>query len=265
MVGVTASGEQPLKLELGLGAARLRHLLEKLNSRPKQQQRFLEHLRQQLELSNPAQGAIQAIRTYSETWKIQNGLKGIDKPTRKLVGAIYLPPLELVRRLEDEAAGTASPLKADLLDVADVVLDLEAESCREACSEVIDQYAFKSKALRLDCKGSKQTGSLVVAELPAGTWHLLVRIKGAEASHPATWTLGNGKPKTLSANGLPTGGWVWVSSRAGYPVSTVTTGEARHLQIFCDEHPVEVDQIWLSKNQGELPYDNAPRVQTQTQ
>ncbi len=269
LFGVTPEGEYALAPgELGpIGGARLTHLLSKLERDPKRRDRFLETIAAKRRERFPDAAELSAIRMRKKTWRIQQGLKGIDKPRSKLVDAIYFPPASLRARLQQEAEGSA-PVEGPLAAAGDLVIDLDEAHCRAGCRRTLDRYAHEGAALSLTPTAEEHGAAEVELEIPAGNYRVFVRTRTAAPrgkdrfavfidDRPLSKKLGFGNQKAA----LGADGYVWVSKGMAYrPVGyREKTGGKRTLRIAGGRGALVVDQIWLSRTQQELPSENRAR------
>jgi hypothetical protein len=160
-----------------LSGARLRHLHNKLKRQRSRREKFLSTVARRYDGWSAERGwpTLQAVRTYSEVWKIQSDLAGIDRPKRRLESSIYLPPVSLLDRLEAERAHTARPLAPRLLPTGDLALEFGEEHCRRGCREVDEELAGARRAIELAPVGGKPASATLELTLPAGRWNLFVR------------------------------------------------------------------------------------------
>lgn len=270
VLGVTPDGEYPLGPdELGpLRGARLTHLLSKLSSDRKRLRSFLLVLVEQRRKRMPHAPELVGIRVRRQSWRIQQNLKGIDKPKSKLVQTLYLPPEQLQSRLREEELVRAAVLPPIEVE-GDIVVDLEEQHCLSGCEPVNDRYAHRGAAVSLE---SSPTDSAVVElelDIPKGSYQVLVRVRTSAPpgqdgfsvhidGKPMSKKLGFGHHKSA----LPANGWVWVSKGMPYPAVRhhERAGGKHTLRIIVDRGDFVIDQLWLSKSQRELPGENRART-----
>jgi hypothetical protein len=271
--GVSDTGEFELADGmLPVGGARLRHLNARLARAKGRQRDFAARIQSRYEARREESGwpVLQAVRAYTETWKIRAGLKGIDAPKRRMTGTVYFPPRSLAERAESERAGNASPAKPRATADADRVVDLDAQACVAGCEAFDDPLAASGRALRLSARGGKDgdPATLTVSlPLPAGTWSLLVRMR--------TPTRGGSDRLSVRVDGelvtgksglgnyeraLGTGAFIWASSAPGErALAFDVEGASPHtIELESSRRRVEVDQLWLAHGRRELPTWNEP-------
>src|SRR5690606_23778673 len=97
---------------------------------------------------------LSAIRSYRRTWRVQAGLKGIERPHKKLhkTYAAFCP--ERIARLKAEAAGKSPPPPPQATQPGDVVLEAESARIGGNARPVTDEYAHGGQALEL--RGKRQ-------------------------------------------------------------------------------------------------------------
>jgi hypothetical protein len=264
--GVSDQGEFELQSAqtAPIAGARLRHLNEKLESQPRRQAGFLRHVQANYEAQRAAEGwpVLQAIRSYTETWRIRPGLAGIEKPARKLSGSLYLPPITLLDRLEAERTGKAPPLPPHPRPDGDRVFEFAPESCESGCEDVSDANSSGAHAVR--ASGGAHLSQDV--QLDAGTWYLFLRLRGtAGGADKLTVAIDGGKVSGKGGAGnfahtLGTDAWVWASHEPGAVPLQITVNDAgtHPLTIDVPQGGIELDQVWFSRAQRELPIFNEP-------
>lgn len=267
--GVSDQGEFELADDmLPVGGARLRHLNEKLHRNEKRRARFAAQIQQRYEARRKPNGwpALQAVRAYKETWKIRGGLEGIDRPKRRLVASMYLPPPTLVERLALERASEAPVAAPRRAPEGDVVVELAARACVTGCEAFGDRYAAANEALRLTAREDAAMVS-VPLDLEPGEYSLLVRMrtpKGKDRGRLRPVVDGHllrEKPWVGDyESALGRGAWVWASASPGSKALRLDTTEGRlhDLRLELPHGAVELDQVWLSRAQRELPTWNEP-------
>jgi hypothetical protein len=268
VLGVTEHGEFRLSDEqtAPFRGARLNSINHRLEREPGRQRRFLEQLAAKYERRRARAGwpVLQAIRSYTEAWRMRPRLRGMDTPERKLTRATYLPPSPLLARLAAEAAGRAPPPEARPVASGDLAFDLGAVHCDVGCTPVPDSQAAGSAAIELvPPTGGLATCSLHVSA-PPGRYALFARLRPAAApgADSVTVELDGEAPRGGSVLGghreyLPDAGFVWVSSAPGQPALLLELRASEgHTLTFRAASRVVLDQIWLSASARELPIDN---------
>jgi hypothetical protein len=266
-VGVSDEGEFNVgRAKLGpFGAARLRHLSDKLERKPKRRARFLSTVQERYEASREADGApvLQGLRTYTETWKIRAGLAGIDRPERRLNSTTYFPPSSLLAELEAERQGGAPASEARAPGAGDIVVDLAPEQCEPACPAIDDAHAFGGRAVALDEKGAQRISATVTLE--AGRWSVFLRMKTQPGAADRVELQLDGKRVGSKKQGLGNyrewlgdGAWVWASAAPGAPALEIDVPAGEHVFTLRARGSVRVDQLWLSRSRRELPVWSAP-------
>jgi len=269
--GVSEQGEFELADDvIPVGGAQLRHLNAKLARNKVRQRAFARAIQRRYEAARAREGwpVLQAIRSYTETWKIRGGLEGIDHPKRKLVGSMYVPTSALLDRLRDERAGRASVAEPRSAPKGDVVVDVDPAACAHDCAGFADRYASQGNALRLSA-GDDEASVSVSVQLPPGQWSLFVRLRTPKArgsdrlaaeldGHRISGKSGLGNYE----DALGRGAWVWASEAPGEPALTFgVSGRSAHVLRFgALSGAIELDQVWLSRTQHELPIWNEPVV-----
>jgi hypothetical protein len=269
--GVSDDGEFELSAEqtAPLGGARLRNLTEKLAKDPARHERFVQQLIRRYDARREARGwpALQGVRWYSETWRIQPGLAGIDHPDVAREGSLYLPPTSLLERLVAERAGAAAVATPRAAPDGDRVIELSAENCAAGCAVISDRYASGGEALVLDTAASSgdEARASVRLTLAAGRWALLLRLR-SHAEHPFDRVSVALDGQAVGAElgnfeaDLGSGAWLWASSQPGEPpveLSIELAGD-HTLTLSADGGTIDVDQLWLSRARKELPVWSDP-------
>lgn len=267
--GVSDRGEFDLEGEMvPFGGARLRALNQKLSKNHKRQRRFVEVVQKRYEAMRAANGwpVLQAIRAYNETWTIKQGLAGIDRPKRRAVGSMYIPPSALTEQLDRERSGRARVAAPRASPSGDVVIDLDASACQERCQERGDRFAAGGRALRLSAGEGDATASVQVTLAP-GTWFVFARMRtptsgGSDELQIAldSERLGNKGELGNYEGSLGRGVWVWASLNPGDPPLRFDqeAAGAHVLRFAATEGTVELDELWLSRDQRELPIWSEP-------
>jgi hypothetical protein len=269
--GVSDGGE----FELGadqtapLGGARLRNLTEKLAQDPARHERFVRQLIRRYDSQRVARGwpALQGVRWYSEAWRIQPGLAGIDHPDVSREGSLYLPPTGLLERLIAERSGAAAVAAPRELPGTERVVELSAADCVAGCAGVGDRYASGGEALVLDTAATAgdEARASVQVPLDEGRWVLLLRLR-SHAEHAfdrVSVALDDrvvGPELGNFAGDLGSGVWVWASSKPGEPPLqlSIERSGAHTLTLSADGGTIDVDQLWLSRERKELPMWSDP-------
>lgn len=264
--GVSGDGEFPLtnRHTAPLSGPRLRHLNDQMRRSATKQRKFLTTLQRRYERQRELRGwpELQAIRMYTESWRIQPGLKGMERPHRRLSGVAYLPPHSLLERLRGESSGEAEPLDPRPLAQGDLALELEQRHC-EACALVETPYASEGSVLRLDPEEGANRAAFDL-KVPAGTWYVYVRAKtGSWRSltlKVSGAALRGAKRGLRTSSEFPRDAWVWVSADPGNEPAQLKWPKPgkRRFVLAAEGGSAEVDQIWLSREQRELPLLNAP-------
>lgn len=265
--GVSEDGEFDLASgQIGpFGGARLRHLNGKLAGSPKRRARFLRVVQARYDAERQSSGApvLQALRSYSETWRIRPRLEGIEHPHRRRTGSTYLPPSALLSRLELERSGRAEPPVHRERGAGDQVLEAALAMCGGACSEVEDAAASGRGALELG-NGGSISGTV---ELGAGTWSVFVRMKtlANQGTDRLSVSLdgkrvGGGQGIGNYREWLGHGAWVWASAAPGEPALElkVPVAGTYNLKLGAKKGPVRIDQVWLARTRRELPITSDP-------
>ena len=267
-VGVSDEGEFALGgIKLGpFGGARLRTLNERLARNAKRRARFLQTVQRHYDADRQTTGAplLQALRTYTETWKIQPELAGIDKPSRRLNGSTYFPPTALLTELDLQRSGKAPDPPGRPAASGDRVIELAAEQCDPACSRLEDRYASEGSAIELDSATAK-AGVVLPVNLDKGRWWVFVRMQ-SEPSGPDRITLSLSGQRVGDKTGLGNyrqslgdGAWVWASREPGAPAFSLDVPKAGdHTLGIQTKGKLRLDQVWLSRSRRELPTFNDP-------
>jgi hypothetical protein len=268
--GVSEQGEFALTGEhtSPFGGARLRHLNGKLSGQQKRQRRFIHAVRSRYESRRESQGwpILQGIRSYSEVWNVQPGLLGIDKPKRRLTGSLYIAPATLLAQLESERNGGA-PTAARGLPPGNWVGEFAPDHCPSACSDLPDRYASAEHAIVLSTAHGGAAAATLSVPLAKGSWFLFVRSRNTpEASVTRMSVALDGKTvdsKTGIGNPpaeLGTGVWIWVSAMPGErPFQLRVAEDGVHTLTFkVKGGAIQLDQLWLSQTQLELPTWSEP-------
>ena len=271
--GVSDQGEFELADEMmPVGGARLRHLNAKLARNPERQRAFAQVIQHRYEAGRAAHGwpVMQAIRANTESWKIRGGLQGIDRPKRKLVGSMYVPTPALVARLASERTGKAPVAAPRSVPAGDMVVDLDAPACTVGCEGFGDRYAASGAALRLSASEDDANAS-VSLQLEPGEWAIFLRLRSAKGSGKGKGNdrigveldgerLGGKAGLGNFAAALGHGGWVWASKQPGeQALDFELEARGQHVLRFSAlRGAIELDQLWLSRKQRELPIWNEP-------
>jgi len=264
LVGVSEHGEvtlDPGDVSALMSTVRLRQIFQLLRKKSGAQQTdFLRRIARVLERGDSDADRLWALRFYTETWRTQLDLKGMDTPARELEFAGYIPPPELVRALTaEEKSGTPNePPRA--VPSGDLLLDLDASACAESCAAIADPLAAGGHALRLAPGGSLH------ASIPNG-YSLFVRMrtKAKPGADQLTLEYDGKRPKNGKdglgnyKHALPFDAWVWASLEPGWPALRLQSnrGAATELVLRAGRAPIDVDEIWLSRERNELPIWNA--------
>ncbi len=224
------------------------------------------------------------FRIIREKWKIRSHMKGADKPERRLIQSLYLPPQRLVQRIEQEAKGAAEALPPAVVPEGDRVLEAENGILSGAASIVSDDYAHGSAVLLKARKGDSGSITFAVDSDASELWLLMrVRTKGKGTPGTVSVKLDGKRPRGIKkgaakVDGSLRGGWVWASGSdlAAPPVhlelrrakpSKAKPGATRtshQLTIQAKKGAVVIDQVWLTRDRRELPIDNQPVSQGAT-
>ncbi|HTQ07771.1 MAG TPA: hypothetical protein VMI54_28145 [Polyangiaceae bacterium] len=265
LVGVNEHGEttlNPQALSDLMSAVRLQKIFQGLQTKSDAEQAdFMARVAGILSDKKDEDDRFWGVRFYTENWKTQLHLKGIDHPSRELEFAAYVPPERLKRDLANDAK-TGAPSEAPRpLPSGDLLVELDADACAEACSVTSDPLASGGTALALARGGSLHVG------VPAGSYTLFVRMRSkAPPGDDRLLVSVDGKRVKEAKDGvgnykhqLPFDVWVWASLEPGWPALRLRTkGDPSELSLTADRADVEVDQIWLAKSRKELPLFNAP-------
>ena len=238
--------------------------------RPEQRTRFLEQLAQTYERRRAAAGwpELRAIRFYSEVWNIRLDLAGIDRPERTLTDVAYFPPGGSRPALESRGLRRSRSAGDVMVPTEDVLFELGAEGCREACSALDDRYASGTKAVRLQPDSGEPASWAARIAVPAGRWFVYVRMRtGARSGHDHLTVELDRAEIAGAKDGLGT--LETISRRrggcgrvfAGYPPLVLKlAGSSTHVLELSADAPIDIDQLWLSRAVGELPSDNRVRA-----
>lgn len=277
LVGVTPEGEVPLgkKYTRPLVGARLRWALRKHD---KLVTRIVAKKICGEEADAKGLKEFSAIRSYTTTWKIRAGLKGIDRPHKKLrqTYAAFCP--ERIAELKAEAAGTSPPAAPLEARPDDIVLEAESATFWGSARPVADDYAQGGLALELWGKGQSKRPSKSPEgtagfefEAKAGTYYVWLRGKSNEGTrNDSVWFQVNeqiGRHKSVHKSGLgnfrgvfPAQAYAWASKRPLAKPAKIRfrkNGKQR-IRISLREGPVIIDQILLTKHWPEHPLHNRP-------
>ena len=264
LVGVNERGEVPLDpgdLSAHLSTVRLQKIFQQLQKKSDADRtEFMRRIARVLDRGQSDADRLWALRFYTETWRTQLELKGIDHPARELEFAGYIPPPKLVQALTTEEKTGAPSEPPRLAPSGDVLVDLDASACAEACTLVNDPLAAGGHALRLAAGGSLH------ATVPNG-YALLVRMRTQAKPGDDRLTLElDGKRVKNAKDGLgnykellPFDAWVWASLEPGWPALRLKAkhGDTTELVLRANRAPIDVDEIWLSQSRSELPIWNA--------
>lgn len=262
---VNDAGEQPVKDRRALfGGDHAERVIFRRATGPQRRKEMLAKLAKRVDKIRVPGGRPFAIRFYAETTR--DG-----KPVSRMLDAVYAPPPDLLARLAEEQRATAAPLRPEKTSRRDRLVDLDDTACVEHCSKIDDRYASAGTAIRLE--PSKGGTASVAFTMPAGTWFVLARMRTRAAPpndvvvvelegrptkkgrrRSKRYELGNYKAS------LPAEGWVWSSSRPGWPALELGAADDVRVTLVSRSQPVDIDQIWLSAKQSELPTNNAPVV-----
>jgi hypothetical protein len=269
LVGVNEHGEttlEPHEVSDLLSAVRLQKIFQGMQKKSDAEQaEFMQRIGGILSAKADAADRFWGVRFYSEYWKTQLHLKGIDHPTRELEFAGYLAPEALKRALAQDEKSNAPSEGPRPLPSGDFLAELDASACGNACAAVSDPLASQGRALALE-----RGGSLHV-ELPRGNFTLFVRMRtAAPAGNDRLALTLDGKRVKDAKDGignykhqLPSAAFVWASLEPGWPALRIRTKDGSELTLSADTAAVEVDQIWLARSRAELPIFNAPLAEQQ--
>jgi hypothetical protein len=271
LVGVNEHGET--KLEANdvsdlFSTVRLRKIFQGMQTKSDAEQAdFMQRIAGILSDKRGETDRFWGVRFYTESWKTQLHLKGMDHPSRELDLVGYLAPAALKRALAADERSNKPSEGPRPLPSGDVLVELDASACAANCTAVPDPLASEGRALELE-----RGGSLHVA-VPAGHFALLVRMRTAAPAgedHLALTLDGKRVKDTKEGVGhykheLPSGAFVWASREPGWPALHIQTKDGSELTLSADGAAVEVDQIWLAKSRAELPIFNAPLAEQKGQ
>jgi hypothetical protein len=264
LVGVNEHGEMPLEpgdISSLMGTVRLQKIFQQLQKKSDADRaEFMRRIARVLSHDASEADPLWALRFYTETWRTQLELKGIDHPSRELEFAGYIPPPHLLQALAKEAKTGAPSEEPRPAPNGDLLVDLDASACAEACTVVGDPLAAGGHALRLAAGGSLH------ASVPNG-YALLVRMRTQAKPGDDRLALElDGKRSKNTKEGignykqlLPFDAWVWASVEPGWPALRLKAkhGDTTELVLRAGRAPIDVDEIWLSHDRSELPIWNA--------
>jgi hypothetical protein len=265
LVGVSDRGEVPLEssdVSDLMSPVRLQKICQQVQKKSDAQRaEFMGRIVSVLSRGKDPAEQFWAVRFYTETWRTQLGLRGIDSPTRELDFAFYIPPPRLVELLATEAKTNTPAEPPRSLPNGDWLADLDGAACVEECSVVDDPLAAGGRALRL-----AEGGSLHLT-VPSGGYSLFLRLRtrARAGSDRLTLEVDGKRPKNVKdglgnyKRQLASDGWVWASLEPGWPALRLKSKPeaSSELVLRADRAPIEVDEIWLSREQKELPVWNA--------
>jgi hypothetical protein len=265
LVGVNEHGEVPLEAQdvsALMSAVRLQKIFQQLQKKSDAEQaEFMQRISRVLRRQGDEGEQFWALRFYTETWRTQLRLRGIESPSRQLEFAGYLPPRTLVDALKMETKTTTPSEAPRPLAAGDFLADLDASACESGCSSFDDPLASGGHALRLAPGGSLHLTvpaggmSLFVrmrTQAPSGDDHLALEVDGKRPKN-AKDGIGNYK------HDLPYDAWVWSSLEPGWPAFRLKArhGETAEIRLRAEHATIDVDQIWLARERTELPIWNA--------
>jgi hypothetical protein len=283
LVGVSSSGEFPFSsAHLGPMRRQVKYVIARSRKQPKRLQRALQAIQREYE-ARKQRGVhtgptLQGLRMYAESWRVRQGLEGIEAPERRLTRAVYFPPLELGARWAFESSDPGAPaLPATQVGAEDVVLlAANAERIGETDLEN-DVHAARSSAVLLSgpkalaFNASQPSSSIAFDfEVAQGQYAVWARVKSAgNEKNDSWWVVLDGqlwsKGKSGSGNFravVPKNAYAWVSHSLEVKPVTVSLEAGRHrLVLALREGPLVVDQVWLSRTQLETPSFNSAVTQ----
>jgi hypothetical protein len=277
LVGVASSGEFSFSAaHLGPMRKQIKYVVSKYRKQPKKLKRALREAQQEYE-ARKQRGVhtgptLHGLRIYAEAWTVQQGLKGIETPDRRLTLAVYFPPLELQARWDLESSDPSAPALAPSKAGAGDVILLAADGERIGAAEVEpDVHAARGSAIVLS--GPKalafkagQPSSAIAFDFEAaqGQYAVWARVKSAGAEkNDSWWVVLDGQSLAKSGWGnfrsvVPKNAYAWVSHTLESKPLTVSLEAGRHrLVLSLREGPLVVDQVWLSRTQLEAPDFNS--------
>jgi hypothetical protein len=264
LVGVNEHGEtklEPQEVSDLLSAVRLQKIFQGMQKKSDAEQaEFMQRIGDILSAKAGATDRFWGVRFYTEYWKTQLQLKGMDHPTRELEFAGYVPPASLKSDLAKDEKNGAPSESPRPLPSGDFLAELDPSACSSACTAVADPLASQGRALALE------RGGALHLTLPAGSFTLFVRMRTAAPAGEDRLALTlDGKHVKDAKDGvgdykhqLPTNAFVWASLEPGWPALSLRTKSGSELTLSAVAAAVEVDQVWLAKSRTELPIFNAP-------
>ena len=290
VAGFGPEGETELKRWQIRLAASPKFALERLRRDPRRMKRFIKQVRTEYERTNEQRARdgkdrlpeLAGIRIIRERWRLKSNMKGADRPKRKLLQTLYIPPAPLTERIKQEASGKAAVLEAKPVPASDLVLEAEQGALDGAARVVSDKYAYESSsnpqagAAVLLKSRKKSPGKVTLSfETDRSEVWLLMRLRTNSRKAPGIVTLKlDGKtPRALKKGAGNFGryyrkGWVWTSRSLAHPPVKLKLKKKKgkratskhRLTIAAKRGDVVVDQVWLSTKPRELPLDNRPVV-----
>lgn len=269
LMGVTSDEEVALP-KPATGPLRSRRLLRALRDAtrsPKRRRALVGSINRTYEAYRKEHGGpeLQGIRLYQETWRVRPGLAGIEKPNRRLIDALYLPPDDLTARFAGERKGIASPLPPRAVKPEDVIFELAEEHCQRNCKAVDHRFASDTAAIQIAGETKKAPGEMELRfDGDPGNYFLFVRMLSSRAPRSLEVSF-DGKPLVkLTRNDFPKaaeGAFRWSSAEPGQKALKVRlqpTQKEHRLKLRVEGGSVLVDQVWLSRERRELPTFNEP-------
>lgn len=210
------------------------------------------------------------LRIYKASWRIRSGAANKDKPRTQLRSYLFFPPERLLDAVSTQASTKPAVLPSP---DGDLVFDLSARGDGPSPEVVADELAVGGTALAFDSEKSRRTPkhspkTHIDYEFtaPKGKYYVWVRGRsdGGRKADSVWLQLDRqlGTPKSFAPegmgnfrSGLPKGGYAWSGAIPGAPPVQLTfkkNGKHR-LRIASREGTVYIDQLWLSRQQKELP------------
>lgn len=281
VLGVSREGEFELTRQhtTPLVGSRLRHVVGAL--RQKRGREALEVFAQRYNDRNAARGRpwpeLHGIRQYQLVWRIQPELKGMDKPSKRLLSSVLTLSPERKQALLAEGRGKAEPRTPRPASPGDIVLGAQQAKPTGKVTLKSDRYAAQGEALVFPRgPGGKKPPAApehaahFTFEAEPGKYWVWLRGKSAKGTRAdSVWLAIDKQVGSRSTSfkqgagnfrdGYPAKAYAWSSSSpAAPPIAVKLKGRKHVLVVSAREGPLMIDQIVLSRYWREHPLDDGP-------